>query len=193
MTGRSRSYSFLESAVIWPVAVTADLGKWPNLTWPVNTTKGTSLRVIYSKTMSFKLFVSSDLTPDISFESNSGWETGLNLRVTVRHTKLATIMNSSSEASMRCSVRCGTICKRFWNAWCSFLVLYLSDTWAKVEATKYRNKLKSEGLFLHLPVQLSHRDQAVCDQHLNTAHSMHSSAEVSFMMDQRISCAAESQ
>jgi len=37
MTSCSHSHGFLESAVIWLVAVMADLGKWPDLTWPVNT------------------------------------------------------------------------------------------------------------------------------------------------------------
>ena len=37
MTSHSCSHGFLESAVIWPVTVTVDLGKWPNLTWLVNT------------------------------------------------------------------------------------------------------------------------------------------------------------
>jgi len=37
MTGHS--HGFLESAVIWPVAVMADLGKWPDLTWLVNTNR----------------------------------------------------------------------------------------------------------------------------------------------------------
>ena len=37
MTSCSHSHGFLELAVIWPVAVMANLGKWPDLTWLVNT------------------------------------------------------------------------------------------------------------------------------------------------------------
>jgi len=39
MTGHSHSHGILKSAVIWPVAVMADLGKWPDLIWPVNTSQ----------------------------------------------------------------------------------------------------------------------------------------------------------